>query len=74
MSKQSVFPGLCDAMNKKQTRRELFLGEMDTVVPRKRLLALIAPYYPKAGPKGEHRPSGSPPSAPSRPSAGARES
>ena len=33
MPKQPAFPGLRDAMKKKQTRRELFLAEMDTVVP-----------------------------------------
>jgi IS5 family transposase len=39
-------------MKKKQTRRELFLGEMDAVVPWMRLLSLFTPHYPKAGPKG----------------------
>jgi hypothetical protein len=38
------------------TRREHFLAEMDAVVPWGRLLALIAPYYPKAGPKGGRPP------------------
>ncbi len=33
MPKQPAFPGLRDAMKKKQTRRELFLAEMDEVVP-----------------------------------------
>jgi hypothetical protein len=51
MPKQPAFPGLRDAMKKKQTRRELFLAEMDAVVPWVRLLALIAPHYPKAGKK-----------------------
>ena len=51
MPKQPAFPGLRDAMKKKQTRRELFLSEMDTVVPWDRLLALIVPHYPKSGPK-----------------------
>ena len=41
MPKQPAFPGLRDAMKKKQTRRELFLGEMEAVVPWARLLALI---------------------------------
>ncbi len=48
MPKQPAIPGLRDAMKKKETRRELFRAEMVTVVPRGRLLALIAPYYPKA--------------------------
>ena len=56
MPKQPAFPGLRNAMKKKQTRRELFLAEMDLVVPWTRLLALIAPHYPKAGPKGGRPP------------------
>ena len=56
MPKQPTFPGLRDAMKKKLTRREKFLGEMDAVVPWGRLLILIAPHYPKAGPKGGRPP------------------
>jgi IS5 family transposase len=56
MSKQPAFPGLRDAMKKKQTRREVFLSEMDTVVPWGRLLGLITPHYPKAGAKGGRPP------------------
>ena len=52
MPKQPALPSLRDAMKKKQTRRELFLAGMDVVVPWGRLLALIAPHYPEAGPKG----------------------
>ena len=37
---------------RKQTRRELFLAEMDQVVPWKALLALIEPHYPKLGRPG----------------------
>ena len=33
MPKQPAFPGLTHAMKKKRTRRELFLSEMDAVVP-----------------------------------------
>lgn len=33
----------------KQTRRERFLLEMESVVPWSRLLAVIEPHYPKAG-------------------------
>src|SRR6476659_1815117 len=33
----------------KVTRRERFLGEMDAVIPWNRLMALIEPFYPKAG-------------------------
>ena len=56
MPKQPAIPGLRDAMKKKVTRREQFLAEMDAVVPWARLLALIAPHYPKAGPKGGRPP------------------
>lgn len=52
MPKQPAFPGIRDAMQKKQTRRELFLTEMDAMVPWGQLLALIAPHYPRVGPKG----------------------
>ena len=43
-------------MKNKLTRREQFLAEMDVVVPWRRLLGLIAPHYPKAGPKGGRPP------------------
>ena len=56
MPKQLTFPGLRHAVKKKQTRREKFLAEMEAVVPWMRLLALIAPHYPKAGPKGGRPP------------------
>jgi IS5 family transposase len=56
MPKQPAFSVLRDAMKKKQTRREVFLSEMDAVVPWSRLLGLITPHYPKAGPKGGRPP------------------
>ena len=56
MPKQPAFPSLRNAMKKKLTRRELFLAEMEVVVPWTRLLALIAPHYPKTGPKGGRAP------------------
>jgi transposase, IS5 family len=56
MPKQRAFPSLAHAMKKKQTRRERFLSEMDAVVPWGRLLGLIEPHYPKAGPKGGRPP------------------
>ena len=49
MPKQPFFPSLRDAMKKKQTRREVFLAQMDAVVPWDRLLALIAPTTPTPG-------------------------
>ncbi|NZA25892.1 IS5 family transposase [Luteimonas sp. SJ-92] len=36
----------------KRTRKEIFLAEMDQVVPWKALLALIEPHYPKTGRPG----------------------
>ena len=56
MPKQPAFPGLRHAMKKKQTRREKFLAGMEAVVPWTRLLALIEPHYPKAGPTGGRPP------------------
>ena len=56
MPKQPAFPGRKHAMKKKQTRRELFLAQMEKLVPRDRLLGLIAPHDPKAGPKGGRPP------------------
>jgi len=38
---------------RKRTRREVFLAEMEKVVPWEALLALIEPVYPKAG-RGRH--------------------
>lgn len=37
---------------RKKTRRELVLNELDQVVPWKRPLALIEPHYPIAGRRG----------------------
>ena len=56
MPKRPAFPGLRDAMKKKVTRRDLFLAEMDAVVPWGRLLALIERHYPKVGSKGGRPP------------------
>ncbi len=36
----------------KRTRREIFLAEMEQVVPWAELLAVIAPHYPKFGKRG----------------------
>ena len=50
--KQTSF-AMTDYFDKgKKTRRELFLAEMDQVVPWARLCALIEPYYPKASAAG----------------------
>ena len=37
---------------RKRTPREIFLSEMEQVVPWKALSALIEPHYPKAGGPG----------------------
>jgi len=37
---------------RKPTRRDVFLAEMDKVVPWRRLVRLIEPHYPKAGSQG----------------------
>lgn len=37
------------ALKKKRTRREVFLSEMERVVPWARLEAVIEPLYPKSG-------------------------
>lgn len=45
--------GDAEAMGKrKRTRKEIFLAEMDKVVPWAKLLALISPHYPKMGRPG----------------------
>lgn len=44
------------AGKRKQTRREVFLAEMERVVPWGKLEAVVEPYYPKAG--GGRRPYG----------------
>jgi IS5 family transposase len=49
MSTQRTFAGLAWSQKGKVTRRERFLAEMDAVIPWAQLVALIAPYYPKAG-------------------------
>src|ERR1700676_5783550 len=50
MGKQETFASIAWQVKGKVTRRERFLGEMDAVIPWVRLLALIEPHYPKAGP------------------------
>lgn len=52
MHQQTTFAELEYRDKKCQTRRELFLAEMETVVPWADLLAFIAPHYPKAGRRG----------------------
>ena len=58
MPKQSTLPlpRLDEAMKKKATKREIFLAEMDAVVPWSRLVSVIEPHYPKAGLRGGRPP------------------
>lgn len=53
---QLSFSSLAFATKKKRTKREIFLGEMDRVVPWSQLEAVIEPHYPKASPNGGRRP------------------
>ena len=46
---QLSFGGAEQTGKRKKTRREVFLAEMEQVVPWNVLLALIAPHYPKMG-------------------------
>ena len=45
MEKQQTFASAAWTRKGKVTRRERFLGEMDAVIPWRRLLKLIEPYY-----------------------------
>jgi IS5 family transposase len=49
MAEQRTFAGIAWSQKGKVTRREQFLAEMDAVIAWAQLLALIEPYYPKAG-------------------------
>lgn len=46
---QLSFATLDHQLKKKRTKREIFLAEMDAVVPWTLLIQLIEPHYPKAG-------------------------
>lgn len=47
MEKQTSFSEWEYNGKKKQTRRDLFLGKMETLVPWQEWIALIEPHYPK---------------------------
>ena len=49
-------PRRLTAKKKKKTKRDVFLAEMERVVPWARLEAVIEPHYPKASPTGGRRP------------------
>lgn len=52
MSHQLSFAEAEYGHKKRQTRRELFLAEMEMVVPWARFIAKIEPHYPKSGRRG----------------------
>ncbi|MDX8391580.1 MAG: IS5/IS1182 family transposase, partial [Mariprofundaceae bacterium] len=52
MVKQPSFAELEYQSKKRLTRRELFLNEMEGVMPWKILLSVIEPHYPKQGKVG----------------------
>jgi len=56
MSEQRTFAGMAWERKGKVTRREQFLGEMNAVVPWRRLMAVIEPHYPKG--EGGRKPMG----------------
>lgn len=47
--KQQSLASLTYEVMKKRTKREVFLNEMERVVPWERLEGLIEPHYPKVG-------------------------
>ena len=52
MLRQASFSDLEYANKKRRTRRELFLAEMETVVPWQELLGVVEPHYPRIGGRG----------------------
>lgn len=50
MVQQKSFAELAFDAPRKVTKRELFLTEMDRVIPWSELLALIEPHYPRPRP------------------------
>jgi transposase, IS5 family len=52
MPRQTAFADLDYSHKKRQTRREVFLGEMEVVVPWPVLLSCIEPHYPRSGRRG----------------------
>jgi len=52
MECKRVFSELEYAAKKKQTRRDIFLGELDCITPWAALESSIAPFYPSSGSPG----------------------
>ena len=49
MSHQLTFADSEFSSKRRQTRKEIFLSRMDSLLPWPQLLDVIEPYYPKAG-------------------------
>ena len=56
MREQRTFAGMAWEKKGKVTRREQFLAEMNAVVPWRRLMAVVEPYYPRG--EGGRQPMG----------------
>jgi transposase, IS5 family len=52
MVRQGSFTDLEYEAKKRRTRREMFLAEMEAVVPWPALLAVVEPHYPRSGRRG----------------------
>ena len=52
MTRQASFSDLEYPNKKRRTRRELFLAEMEAVVPWQELLGVVEPHYPRIGGRG----------------------
>jgi IS5 family transposase len=52
MPRQTSFADLDNNHKKRRTRREVFLSEMEGVIPWQELLSHIEPHYPKNGQRG----------------------
>jgi hypothetical protein len=60
MSGQPILAAQADGgfeTNRKATRRDVFLAEMDKVVPGSELCTAVEPSHPKARPEGCRRPT-----------------
>ena len=58
MEVQQTISDLEYASKKRKTRKEVFLAQMDEIVPWDEMTALIEPIYPKTGAKGGRPPIG----------------
>jgi len=49
MSQQPTFADSEFSSKRRQTRKEVFIGRMDDLLPRDKLFGVIEPLYPKVG-------------------------